>query len=205
LRQLLDPTIDLGLWRPGAGNPEQAGMAAEREGESCVLVADRAGGIRMGKEPGWFGIGLNVLRSARRFMFVKNDIHVEAAKGNTENLCAILAAHPEAVNLIDKMDFGTPLHWAAVYGQADTCEVLLEAGADLKLVDDLGHSPLFWAIAGNEPSIVELLISRGADVKLKDPKGVTPLQYALNKKMDEVAAILRQHGASEAEAQDAGK
>jgi ankyrin repeat protein len=130
-------------------------------------------------------------------MFSKDDIHVEAAKGNLENLQSLLTKNPELVNLIDKMDYGTPLHWAALYGQAESCKLLLEQGADLKLVDDLGYSPLRWAVDGGEPGIVELLIAHGADVNQKDQKGLIPLDIALRKKQDECAAILRDHGAKE--------
>ena len=151
----------------------------------------------MSKGPGWVGTSLNLLRTMRRWMFSKNDIHVEAAKGNLENLQTLLSSNPELVNLIDKMDYGTPLHWAAVYGQAESCKLLLGHGADVKLVDELGHSALVWAIDGGEPGIVELLIAHGVDVNQKDQEGRTPLDVALRKKEDESAAILRHHGAKE--------
>jgi ankyrin repeat protein len=151
----------------------------------------------MSKRPGLIGTALNLFRTMKRWMFSKDDIHVEAAKGNLENLQTLLSHNPESVNLIDKMDYGTPLHWAAVYGQAESCKVLLEHGADVKLVDELGHSALFWAIDGGEPAIVELLIAHGADVNLKDQEGLTPLDVALGKKENESAAILRHHGARE--------
>jgi ankyrin repeat protein len=156
----------------------------------------------MSKKPGWIGTTLNLLRTMRRWIFSRDDIHVEAAKGNLENLQCLLTKNPELVNLIDKMDYGTPLHWAAIYGQAESCKLLLERGADLKLVDDLGYSPLRWAIDGGEPGIVELLIAHGADVNQKDQEGLTPLDVALRKKQDESAAILRDHGAKESRFQD---
>jgi ankyrin repeat protein len=156
----------------------------------------------MSKQPGWIGTTLNLFRTMRRWLFSKDDIHVEAAKGNLENLQSLLTKNPELVNLIDKMDYGTPLHWAALYGQAESCKLLLEQGADLKLVDDLGYSPLRWAVDGGEPGIVELLIAHGADVNQKDQKGLTPLDVALRKKQVESAAILRDHGAKESGFQD---
>jgi ankyrin repeat protein len=151
----------------------------------------------MSKNPGWIGTTLNLFRTMRRWILSKDDIHVEAAKGNLENLQSLLTKNPELVNLVDKMDYGTPLHWAAIYGQAESCKLLLERGADLKLVDDLGYSPLRWAIDGGEPGIVELLIAHGADVNQRDQEGLTPLDVALRKKQDESAAILREHGAKE--------
>jgi ankyrin repeat protein len=157
----------------------------------------------MSNKPGWIGTTLNLFRTMRRWMFSKDDIHVEAAKGNLENLQSLLTKNPELVNLIDKMDYGTPLHWAALYGQAESCKLLLEHGADLKLVDDLGYSPFRWAIDGGEPGIVALLIAHGADVNQKDQEGRTPLDVALRKKQHESAAILREHGAKESGFRDA--
>jgi ankyrin repeat protein len=136
-------------------------------------------------------------------MFSKDDIHVEAAKGNLENLQSLLTKDPESVNLVDKMDYGTPLHWASVYGQAESCKLLLEHGADVKFVDELGRSAIFWAIDGGEPGIVQLLISHGANVNQKDQEGLTPLDVALLKKQDESAVILRDHGAKASGLRDA--
>jgi ankyrin repeat protein len=149
----------------------------------------------MSKSPGWIGTTVNVFRTARRWMFSKDDIHVEAAKGNLENLQALLQRNPGAVNLVDPMDNGTPLHWAAIYGQAEVCALLLDHGADITRVDERGHSPLFWAIAGNEPEVVELLLDHGADLTKRDNDGQTALEYALAKQQDETVALLRERGA----------
>jgi 26S proteasome non-ATPase regulatory subunit 10 len=151
----------------------------------------------MSKGPGFFGTTLNVLRTARRWIFSKGDIHVEAAKGNLASVEALLTQNPKLVSLVDKMDYGTPLHWAAMYGQQEVCELLIEYGADVNSVDDLGLSPLRWAVDGSEAGVVRLLLDRGADVNLKDAEGITPLRRALDKKRDEIAALLRDHGAKE--------
>ena len=151
----------------------------------------------MKKGPGFFGTTLNVFRTARRWMFSKGDIHVEAAKGNLASVEALLTQNPQLVSLVDKMDYGTPLHWAAMYGQQEVCELLIEHGADLNSVDDLGLSPLRWAVDGSEVGVIRLLLDRGADVNLKDAEGITPLRRAVVKKRDEIATLLREHGAKE--------
>ena len=40
-----------------------------------------------------------------------------------------------------------------------------------------------------------MLIDAGADVKIADNKGITPLQLAIDKGRDDIAELLRQHGA----------
>jgi ankyrin repeat protein len=129
-------------------------------------------------------------------MFTKReDIHVQAAKGNVDTLIALLKERPKRVNLVDKMDYGTPLHWAAMYGQVESCETLISRGAKLDAVDDCGHTPLWWAISGGEVDVVRRLIARGADINTADAEGRTPLQHAVKRGHKEIAAILRKRGA----------
>jgi ankyrin repeat protein len=138
---------------------------------------------------------INVFRTSRRFFFTsEKDIHVYAAKGNVEKILELLEDDPTLVNLVDKMDFGTPLHWAAVYGQAECCKVLISNGADLELVDDEGKTPLWWAINGGELEVCRLLLARGANANVKNSKGQTPLVYAKRNNQKEIAALLRKHG-----------
>lgn len=133
----------------------------------------------------------NLFRLQRRWFFTKGDIHVEAAKGHTDNLIELLEKNPDRVNLFDKMDSGTPLHWAAIYGQSGACKIPLAHGADLQAVDDEGATPLHWAISGGELEIVRLLVKRGANLGMRDHDGHTPLEHAEEKKKKEIAAFLR--------------
>src|SRR5579864_1788718 len=78
------------------------------------------------EEPAMLTTAWNLLRTMKRWIFSsKKDIHVQAAKGNVENVAALLDDDPELVNLVDKMDYGTPLHWAAIYGQVPSCKMLI--------------------------------------------------------------------------------
>jgi ankyrin repeat protein len=141
---------------------------------------------------------LNTFRTMRRFASPsRDDIHVHAAKGNVDHLIALLDRKPKMVNRVDPMDFGTPLHWAAIYGQVESCKALIARGADLGLVDDCKQTPLWWAIRGGELQVIRFLLKSGADPNVEDSKGSTPLQYAVRKGKDAIAAVLRKYGASE--------
>src|SRR5438034_11788891 len=108
-----------------------------------------------------FKTAWNVLRTAKRWIFSsKRDIHVQAAK---DDVVALLDDDPKLVTLVDPMDFGTPLHWAAIYGQVSSCKTLITRGADLEAMDDCGHTPLWWAISSGEFEVVRLLLARGAN------------------------------------------
>src|SRR5437588_7260509 len=134
----------------------------------------------MGKEPGLIVALWNVLRTTRRFLFSRDDIHVLAAKGKTAELEALLDENPQLVNLVDKMDYGTPLHWAAVYGQLESCQILLARDADVDVPDDCGGTALFWAISGGEAEVVRLLLAHGASLAHRNSDGRTPLEHALH-------------------------
>src|SRR5262249_31604108 len=121
--------------------------------------------------------------------------HVQAAKGNVDNVVALLDDDPKLVNLVDPMDFGTPLHWAAIYGQVSSCKTLIARGADLEAADDCGHTPLWWAISGGELDVVRLLLARGANANMKDQEGHTPLDHAEKHGQKKIATLLRKRDA----------
>jgi hypothetical protein len=84
-------------------------------------------------------------------------------------------------------------------GHAATVLSLLNAGADLKRVNNAGHTALIEAIIEGQEPIVRLLISNGADVNAGDVKGFsageTPLIVAAMKGKTDIAAILIAEGA----------
>jgi ankyrin repeat protein len=57
---------------------------------------------------------------------------------------------------------GTPLHWAAGYGRADTVDLLLRHGADVHATDEeLKKTPLGWAAEWKHAEIAEKLRRAG--------------------------------------------
>jgi len=130
----------------------------------------------------------------RYFASRPDDIHLLALKGNSDAINSLLDSRPDLVNLVDKMDSGTPLHWAAIYGQMDACKTLLKRGALVNALDEHGNTPIFWAVTGNEAAIAKLLIKAGADLRLKNEDGETPLEQAIKEKKEEVAAVIRGAG-----------
>lgn len=71
----------------------------------------------------------------------------------------------------------TPLHYAVIRQYITVAEVLLDSGANINAIDDIGQTALHHAVGPeHEPelAIVELLISRGIDRNWKDESGRTP-------------------------------
>lgn len=81
---------------------------------------------------------------------------------------------------------------AAIKGQLDWCEKLLQRGAR---VNQPGWSPLHYAATGPNPRIVELLLARGAEVEAVSPNGSTPLMMAARYGSEESVRLLLAKGA----------
>lgn len=90
-----------------------------------------------------------------------------------------------------------PLHYAALFGDLQHAQALIDEGADVHTVDHDGQSPLHYAAQGCSTSVAELLLSRGAEVDAEDLDGNTPLWNATLRTRGEGAIIqlLISHGA----------
>ena len=74
----------------------------------------------------------------------------------------------------------TPLLFAARDGKVASVKVLLDAGADINLVDPDRHTPLILALTNGQFDVAGLLIERGADVNMEDKVGQTALYAAVD-------------------------
>lgn len=80
-------------------------------------------------------------------------------------------------------------------GHFETAEKLLEAGADVNVVDTNGCSPLYIAASHGDVALVKHLISAGAHVDQKNQSGFTPLVSALQNSHNDCASVLIENGA----------
>ncbi|MDD3469930.1 MAG: ankyrin repeat domain-containing protein [Thermoguttaceae bacterium] len=80
----------------------------------------------------------------------------------------------------DSTGGNTELHFAARCGNSDTCELLLDAGADINARNGQGETALFFAIDSKDSETTQFLIDRGADVRVQDNLERTPLCHAAN-------------------------
>ena len=81
---------------------------------------------------------------------------------------------------------------AALNDQKDVVELLLANGAKVNARADNGFTPLHYA--GNRDVVASLLANK-ADVNARNNMGQTPLQFAVQSGHEDVANLLRQHGA----------
>ncbi|TPX31076.1 hypothetical protein SmJEL517_g05523 [Synchytrium microbalum] len=109
-----------------------------------------------------------------------------------------------AINTIDRAG-RTHIHKYAELGDADTCLILINAGADINIRDHAGWSPLHEACLNGHDKVVSLLIRYGADPNSLGSGGDTPLHDAVENRHSKVVDILLAHGASMTTANNAGK
>ena len=74
----------------------------------------------------------------------------------------------------------TPLLFAARDGKVDSVRTLLDAHADINIVDPDRHTALVLALSNGQFDVAGLLIERGADVNMEDKVGQTALYAAVD-------------------------
>jgi ankyrin repeat protein len=128
------------------------------------------------------------------------DVLEAAALGEVDELRRILAADPAAAGTWSSDGF-TPLHYAAFFGHPDAARVLIDAGAELEAPSRNTQfaqdaRPLHSAAAAREHEVARLLLEAGADPNAEQHGGFTPLRQADENDDEELAALLRQYGAT---------
>jgi len=91
---------------------------------------------------------------------------------------------------------GTPaLHWVVRVDDLETTQLLIKAGADVKLADRYGVTPLYLACMNGNAAMIKLLLDNGADSNSVDPTGETALMVAARVGDYESVKALLDHGA----------
>lgn len=116
---------------------------------------------------------------------------LHAVSGNTPEAVACLldkggprAMQEVAYTLIshnDGPDITQTLFEYAVHqnrkNPAEVCQLLLDRGADLERVNELGETPVFWALRNCNAAALEWLVAHGARLDVVNAEGETPLSF----------------------------
>ncbi|XP_033287085.1 inversin isoform X2 [Orcinus orca] len=83
------------------------------------------------------------------------------------------------VDLVDQ-DGHSLLHWAALGGNADVCQILIENKINPNVQDYAGRTPLQCAAYGGYINCMAVLMENNADPNIQDKEGRTALHWSCN-------------------------
>jgi len=91
----------------------------------------------------------------------------------------------------------TALVWGSEMGSTESIKLLLQAGADPKMLEYDGWSPLHWAATNGHVEICKLLLEHGANADVLDDRGTTPYDWAVARNHRGAAAEIENFGVKE--------
>ena len=107
-----------------------------------------------------------------------------------------LIANGADVNDAQDQDDLSLLHWAAIGGNADVCQLLISAGMDVDCRDLAGRTALHYAAYGGFVNCMLVLLENKAVCSSQDREGVTSLHWACSKGHMDAVKLLIQYSAS---------
>src|SRR6266542_2479218 len=146
------------------------------------------------------GENSKLLRTFAAFMFAVFPVAgnsgqlFEAARSDDRSAVARLI-HEGADVSAREQDGATARGWAAMRSSIAVAELLLKAGANPNLTNELGLGPLSLAITNGSVAIADLLLNNGADPNVAREDGETPLMMAARLGQTDVVNLLLDRGA----------
>ena len=98
------------------------------------------------------------------------------------------------INTKDEMGY-TPLATAAIEGNKEKVELLLQRGANVNLKSKGGYTPLICACVIPHIDVVRTLLDNDADVNIREDRGLTALDFAEERGFEVLSQMLRGAGA----------
>ncbi len=108
----------------------------------------------------------------------KTALHYAAEVSENRAAIEALLRAGAAVDVQENLVGFTPLMMAALFGDADGVEALIEAGADVTIARNSGVTALHQATYRFDSSKIRLILDAGGDIEARDSSGQTPLTWA---------------------------
>jgi len=107
-----------------------------------------------------------------------SQLHVMATQGNLQSATSYLEQC--ASGEINRQDHNgnTPLIWAALHGQEDLVQLLLDNSAAVNAQNFVGETALYLAASYGNDNIVTMLLEYGANANIANIDGVVPVHMA---------------------------
>ncbi|XP_067662108.1 ankyrin repeat domain-containing protein 17-like [Haliotis asinina] len=132
------------------------------------------------------------------------DLYAACCTGDLDMVKSILRLNQADINFRGRRS-RTPLMEAARRGHRDVVELLVEQGADVSLVDDVGDSFLHLACQGGDYGTVKRIVSLNLlDINCRGGRSRTPLMEAARRGHMDVVELLVTEGADVSLVDDGG-
>ncbi|EHB00400.1 E3 ubiquitin-protein ligase MIB2 [Heterocephalus glaber] len=178
-------------------------VAYRPEEDTNLDVAERA---RENKSS--LSVALDKLRAQKSEPEHPGRLVVEAALGNVARALDLLQRHREQARgqagpgthrwlswQVDTRNQGrTALQVATYLGQLELVHLLLQAQADVDLLDEEGNTALHYAALGNQPEAARVLLSAGCGANALNGTRSTALHVAVQRGFLEVVRVLCERG-----------
>jgi uncharacterized protein len=126
-------------------------------------------------------------------VFAQRSVFDIARNGTLEEIKALAAKNPEAINSKSAMGF-TPLILACYRGNTEVAKYLIDNVKDVNYLSPEGTALASLCINYNK-ALVEKLLEKNADPNIRDSNGNTPLMWAAKRGNVELAKILLKYKA----------
>jgi ankyrin repeat protein len=118
-----------------------------------------------------------------------------ACKNGQRGVAEILLKNNEVDFHYTDDEGNTALHYAAYWGYANMCNILINGDSNINYTNRNGKTPLHYACEKRYKVIIKKLIENGADCTITDNDGILPLHYAASNGQNDVINLLIENGA----------
>jgi hypothetical protein len=115
--------------------------------------------------------------------FGENPLMMAAFMGNAKLVKFLLENRKATVN----KDGWSPIHYAAIRGDLEIMNSLINAGANIDALSPNESTPLMYAARYGHIRVVKLLLDKGADLSAVNNQDLTPIDFAKMYNQTEIA------------------
>lgn len=126
-------------------------------------------------------------------VFGQKDVFTVSRSGSVSEMEVLYKQNPEIINQTNENGY-SPLILACYRSNVPVVKFLLEKGADINKVSDMGTA-LMAATVKKNTEMVQLLLDKKADPNITDPNGTTALIYAVQFNAPDLIKLLLKYKA----------
>ena len=124
----------------------------------------------------------------------EQDLRTAAEYGQVRIMLGLLEYHSLDINAADASTGLTALHHAAKTDQLGVAQMLLDRGADMSRLDNLGRTALHHCLLPGETHCLQFFLQKGADSRGRNIKGMTIWHLAAQEgNLEALSVLLKTH------------